>query len=132
LIWREDIGHNESARAIRTALAGFLISEVPTHEWPGTRMLAGGPALMLRFNFSDVALATLLKARRLYAWEAPARPEDPAFYAGDGRVWFGSVVHEQQAFFGPAAPAGPVIVSNVPGLRLQPPIDASDVAARDT
>lgn len=37
-------------------------------------------------------------AERLFAGQSPARPEDLAFYTGDGRCWFGSIAHEREAF----------------------------------
>lgn len=50
------------------------------------------------------ALAVLKAAPGLYAWQAPDRPEDLAFYDAGGEVWLGSVAYERMAFFGPAAP----------------------------
>ena len=117
LTWREDVGQNAGAAAIRSALEGSLIDQRVTREWPGTKMLAG-EALLLRYHFSEPALEVLTTARRLFAWRAPDRPEDPAFYDEQGKVWLGVVAHEGIAFFGPAAPQRRVIVSNVAKLKV--------------
>ena len=39
-----------------------------------------------------------MAAGGLYSWEAPARPEDLALYAADGRPWLGSIAHERDSF----------------------------------
>lgn len=117
LIWREDVGQNEIAAALRSELEGSLIDQRVTHEWPGTKMLAG-QALLLRYEFSERALEVLATARKLFAWKAPDRPEDPAFYDEQGQVWLGVVAHERIAFFGPGAPQREVILSNVPRLKV--------------
>jgi hypothetical protein len=117
LVWRDDVGQNADAEAVRSALLVSLIEERVTTEWPGTKLLAG-KALLLRYDFSEAALDVLSAARKLFAWKAPDRPEDPAFYDDHGEVWLGVVAHEGIAFFGPAAPRRNVILSNVPGLKV--------------
>ena len=118
LTWREDVGQSESARVVADTLAPALIAEDRVREWPGTRML-GAPVPLRRYHFTDDALRTLLEAPGLYAWQAPDRPEDLAFYGADGAVWLGSIAHERAAFFGPAAPAQEELSLAVPGLFIR-------------
>jgi hypothetical protein len=118
LTWREDVGQSQSARVVADALASTLIAEERVREWPGTRML-GAPVPLRRYRFTDDALSVLLAAPSLYAWQAPDRPEDLAFYAEDGAVWLGSIAHERAAFFGPAAPSRKELNLAVPGLFVR-------------
>jgi hypothetical protein len=62
-------------------------------------------------------LAVLGEAPGLYAWQAPERPEDLAFYDAEGAVWLGSIAHERAAFFGPAAPPLDVLRTWLPSDR---------------
>ena len=117
-MWRHDVGQNQAARAVAEALAPCLIAEERVREWPGTQML-GAPVPLRRYRFSDEALAVLMKAPGLYAWQAPDRPEDLAFYDEGGVVWLGSIAHEGAAFFGPAAPSAEEIRRAVPGLFVR-------------
>ena len=118
LIWRQDVGHGLSAHAVADALAPALIAQERVREWPGTKLL-GGSVPMRRYRLTDQALAVLLEAAGLYAWKAPDRPEDLAFYGADGTVWLGSIAHERMAFFGPAAPSADEIRAAVPTLAFR-------------
>jgi hypothetical protein len=118
LMWREDVGQSQSARDVADTLAPDLIAQERVREWPGTQML-GAPVPLRRYRFTDDALAVLLGAPGLYAWQAPDRPEDLAFYDEDGAVWLGSIAHERASFFGPAAPSAEEIREAVSGLFVR-------------
>jgi hypothetical protein len=81
--------------------------------------MLGAPVPLRRYRFTDDALAVLLEAPGLYAWQAPDRPEDLAFYGEHGDVWLGSIAHERAAYFGPAAPSQEELRLAVPGLFVR-------------
>lgn len=80
-------------------LEPFLIEETKTNEWPGTKVF-GPPEHTLRFYKLDrKSIKILSEASSVYSWLAPDRPEDLAFYKENKYLWFGSVAHENMAFF---------------------------------
>jgi len=119
LMWRDDIRQSAAAFVVAESLAADLIEERRVWEWPGTRVY-DAPKLLRSYRFTLRALTVLLAAPSLYAWRVPDRPEDLAFYGSDGTLWLGSIAHEANAFFGPAAPDEHILLAAVPGLRISP------------
>ena len=76
LVWRDQFSYRETPTAIEQSLQPFLIQEVHTDEWPGTRLL--GHKTRVRFyKLTDESLAVLAQLPSLYAWLYP-EPEDLA------------------------------------------------------
>jgi hypothetical protein len=97
LTWQRQLAFDAAAASIEVALKPFLIEEVETLTWPGTELL--GPTAVVRtYRVVSRSMEVLAGAGRLYAWQAPQRPEDLAFYAADGRCWLGSTAHERDGF----------------------------------
>lgn len=97
LVWRQQLSFDASAAVLKDALRPFLIHQTRSSAWPGTTLI-GHSAMVRTYRWSPDSARTLAAADRLFAWHAPARPEDLAFYAPDGRCWLGSIAHERQAF----------------------------------
>ncbi len=107
-------------------LAPWLIGELKVHEWPGTKLF-GGSATLYRFRAEKSAVPILSEAQRLYAWLAPDRPEDLAFYNEDGSVWLASA-HERFAYLDAVSLNELQIAHRIPGLYLRRrsrPVDLS-------
>ena len=97
LVWRHQLSFDASAAVIEGELRPFLLEEIETSDWPGTR-LVGVSATVRRYKLSADSARALATTDALFAWQSPARPEDLAFYAPDGRCWLGSTSHERDAF----------------------------------
>jgi hypothetical protein len=97
LVWRHQLSFDASAAVLERVLRPFLIDETETSEWPGTRLI-GHSAILRTYRLSADSARALATAEGLFAWQSPARPEDLAFYAPDGRCWLGSIAHERDAF----------------------------------
>jgi hypothetical protein len=97
LVWRDQLDFAQSARGIADALRPALVSTRRTDQWPGTQLL-GHFATVCVYRMSRAALGTLVSADGLYAWLAPKRPEDLAFYLSEDVPWLGSIAHERDAF----------------------------------
>jgi hypothetical protein len=106
-----------NAKQVEHALRSALIRQETTDTWPGTQLI--GHAAVVRFyELSAAAQVVLEDAGRLYAWLAPGRPEDLAFYTPTGRHWLASIAHERDAFIDPEAIDLRQLLASVPGLRL--------------
>lgn len=89
----------DQEKEINKKLQPFLIEEIKTNEWPGTKVF-GPPEHALRFYKLDRnSIKILSEASSVYSWLSPDRPEDLAFYKNNKYLWFGSVAHENMAFF---------------------------------
>jgi len=120
LTWRPRLTFDANAKQIERALRSSLIRQETTETWPGTQ-LVGHAALVRFYTLSPDAQAVLDAAARLYAWLAPNRPEDLAFYTHTGRYWLASIAHERDAFIDPGAVDVRQLLASVPDLRLQRP-----------
>ena len=117
LTWRHQLQFDAVAKQVEEALRPSLIRRNVTDTWPGTQLL--GHAAVVRFySLSPGAQLVLDDATRLYAWLAPARPEDLAFYTHAGQWWLASIAHEQQSFIHPDSVDVAGLLAAVPGLRL--------------
>ena len=117
LVWRDQLAFFPSAAACAETLQPDLVNERRTDEWPGTQLL-GHLATVRLYRMSPSALSTLAEAGGLYAWAAPERPEDLAFYVGEGNPWLGSIAHERDSFVYPHAVSLQELATKVQGLSL--------------
>jgi hypothetical protein len=118
LVWRKQLVKGANADNVRADLEPFLDAERETDTWPGTTLL-GHTAIVRSYRMCADSARLLATAKRLYAWEAPARPEDLAFYTPGGRWWFGSISHERDSFVDLDAIDVVRLAAAVPGLRLE-------------
>jgi hypothetical protein len=117
LTWRHQLDFNANAKQVERGLRSSLIRQETTDTWPGTELI--GHAAVVRFyTLSPAAQGVLESASRLYAWLAPGRPEDLAFYTPSGRYWLASIAHEREAFIDPHTVDVRQLLASVPGLRL--------------
>jgi len=118
LVWRKQLAFGANADIVRRDLAPFLDAEGESDAWPGTKIF-GHTAIVRSYRLSPDSVRILATAERLYAWEAPERPEDLAFYTPAGRWWLGSIAHERDAFVDTDAVDVARLAAAVTGLRLE-------------
>jgi hypothetical protein len=123
LVWRDQVEFVESAIAVEKALRSGLVKESQTDHWPGTQLL-GHVATVRLYRLSLPALSVLAEAKNLYAWVAPDRPEDLAFYLWEDNPWLGSVAHERDAFLYPNSIDLEELFAEVSGLKVNTPNSA--------
>jgi len=78
-----------------------LESKESTMRWPGTIVYdETDQGILLKFRVT-AKLVTELRgaAESPFEWLGPELPEDLSFLRSDGRPWFVSIAHEQDAFF---------------------------------
>jgi hypothetical protein len=97
LVWREQLQFAPSAAAVRKALRGLQLRQVKRDRWPGT-ILVGHYASVVTYRTAPEALPTLLEPGSLFAWRAPAYPEDLSFSTDPGAVCLATVSHEADAW----------------------------------
>ena len=117
LTWRKQLTFDASANEIHRDLQPFLDVQHETDTWPGTT-LVGHSAIVRSYRLCPETVRVLAAAERLYAWLAPSRPEDLAFYSATGRWWLASIAHEGQSFVDADAVDLQALMSAVPGLQL--------------
>lgn len=118
LVWNAQPRWENSAKEMKQALKPFLVSNLRTDEWPGTRLI-GGTALVRRYQVSDESVKLLQKVGGLYSWLQPKLPEDLAFYTGEV-VWLASISHEQEAWFLEESLRTAEIYAYVPEIKIKP------------
>jgi hypothetical protein len=117
LTWRHQLDFDAAAQDIEDGLRPSLVRQQATDMWPGTQLI--GHAAVVRFySLSPAAEAVLNDATRLYAWLAPGRPEDLAFYTAGGSSWLGSIAHERASFIDDDHVDVSELLAAVPGLDL--------------
>ena len=97
LVWRDQLQFAATAAAVREALHPLQVRHVRRDRWPGT-VLVGHYASVITYRASPAALATLLEPGSLFAWRAPAYPEDLSFSSDRNRVCFATISHEATAW----------------------------------
>jgi hypothetical protein len=117
LVWRDQLQFDRSAQAIEDLLSPYLVREERTDEWPGTKLM-GHLATVRHYRVAGEAMRVLDGAAGLYAWSAPERPEDLAFYTADGAVWLASIAHEKDAWFVGWPGVEAAVRSRISGLML--------------
>lgn len=118
LVWRIRFRLENSAYEIKHALKPFLISNVRTDEWPGTKLI-GHEAIVRRYRVSDESVKLLQTASSLYSWLAPNLPEDLAFYSSGEVVWLASISHEHKAWFLEESLRTAEIYAYVPNIKIE-------------
>ena len=118
LVWRKQFKFEPSAYDIKHALKPFLISNVRTDEWPGTKLI-GHEAIVRRYRVTDESVGLLYPAGRLYAWHEPHLPEDLAFYSSGGGAWLASISHDEIAWFLDEALLPAEIYAYVPDIKIK-------------
>ena len=116
LTWRTRTNYDPEAATIAAALEPDLVAESQSDRWPGTQLLQPDAVVRL-YRLSPSAREVLASAEHLYAWQAPARPEDLAFYTPDRSVWLGSTAHEADSFLYPVATSVDDVVAKA-GLTI--------------
>jgi len=84
--------------AIRTieALGAYCVY---ASEWPGTRLIGGRSARVYHIPVTFESIGFVSNAvNSLYAWLAPALPEDLCFLRDDGTEILASISHEKDAY----------------------------------
>jgi len=117
VVWRDQLEFAPEARGLEQNLSPYLIREEESSEWPGTRLLSG-KARVCYFRLVPQSAAILRSAGSLYAWRAPGRPEDLAFYTPEGNCFLGSIAHESDAFLDSTVISTAELQAEVPGLRF--------------
>jgi len=118
LVWRDQHEIVRSAIAVEEALRPDLVREKQTDQWPGKRLL-GDLATVRLYKLSPSALSVLAEAKSLFAWVAPDRPEDLAFYVGEDNPWLGSISHEMDSFLYSDAIDLEELRATVRGLKME-------------
>jgi len=118
LVWRDQHEFVRSALAVEIALRPDLVREKQTDQWPGTRLL-GHLATVRLYQLSPSALSVLAEAKSLFAWVAPNRPEDLAFYVEEDKPWLGSISHEMDSFLYSGALDLEELYADVRGLKVK-------------
>lgn len=117
LAWRRQLPFDSARYGVVKALRASMIRQHETDEWPCTK-LVGQTAIVRFYEISRSARGVLEAADRLYAWIAPGRPEDLAFYTPAGQCWLCSIAHEREAFIDADVVDAARVVSAVRGLQL--------------
>ena len=118
LVWRDQFKFEHSAYEIKHALKPFLVSNVRTDEWLGTKLI-GHEAIVRSYRVSDESVKLLCVPGRLYAWLRPKLPEDLAFYSSGNLGWLASISHEDRAWFLDESLLAEEIYAHVPGIRIR-------------
>jgi hypothetical protein len=118
LVWRKQFHFETSARQIANSLRPFLISNLSTDEWPGTKLI-GHEAIVRQYRVTDKSIKILGSVNGLYSWLQPKLPEDLAFYLSDRIGWLASVSHECDAWFLDTSLSLDEIREHVPGIEIK-------------
>ena len=118
LVWRHQLEFGPAAEILRKRLAPYLLRTEGVSEWPGTKLLTTMATIRF-YTAAEAAMSILGEAGSLYAWKAPERPEDLAFYGPGDEVLFGSIAHEADSWFGEGAFTAEEVRAAVPALVLR-------------
>jgi hypothetical protein len=97
LVWRDQLQFGATAAALRDVLRRFQLRQMKSDRWPGT-VLLGQYASVISYRAAPEALATLLEPGSLFAWRAPAFPEDLSFTSNRETVCLATISHEATAW----------------------------------
>jgi hypothetical protein len=108
------------ARALQASLAPYLRASDQLSEWPGTRLVDGGYALVNRYTFDGTTCQLLTTVTgRLYEWLHPQLPEDLFIERADGNTWLSSVAHEREAYLHVGPDEAVRVARSVTGLEIE-------------
>ena len=117
LVWRKNFKFEDSAKALKKKLKPYLEKTEITDNWPGTKVF-GVPEDKVRFYKTNVQSIEILKEiKSLFKWLAPKYPEDLAFYHKNNPI-FGSVSHEEIAFFIGGPECEKIVSEQFQGLKI--------------
>jgi hypothetical protein len=97
LVWRDQLDFNENSARFGKSLEQFLIKELHTDEWPGTKIF-GSKAKVRTYKVNSDSLSVLSQLNNVFEFLSPNFPEDLAFYS-NGKVKFSSIAHEKDAWY---------------------------------
>lgn len=118
LVWQHQFEFAPAAEILRERLSPYLLRTEDVSEWPGTKLFT--TMAMIRFYATaGPAMSILAEAGSLYAWEAPERPEDLAFYGPGDEVLFGSIAHEADSWFEEGAFTAEEVRAAVPAIEIR-------------
>ncbi|MGI8898266.1 MAG: hypothetical protein ACR2IB_07715 [Pyrinomonadaceae bacterium] len=118
LVWRDQFEFEPSAYEIKHALKPFLVSNIRTDEWPGTKLFAHD-AIVRRYRVADESIELLHASGGLYSWLQPNLPEDLAFYTSGDVVWLATISHEHEAWFLDESLLPAEIYGYVPDIKIR-------------
>ncbi|MGI8732195.1 MAG: hypothetical protein ACR2LM_02705 [Pyrinomonadaceae bacterium] len=118
LVWRDQLRHENSALEIKHVLKLFILSNVRTDEWPGTKLI-GHEAIVRRYRVADESVKLLQPAGSLYSWLEPHLLEDLVFYSSGDAAWLVSISHEHQAWFLDGSLMKAEIYAYVPNIQIK-------------
>jgi hypothetical protein len=100
LVWRDGLKFDDRAIEMRRDLDRYETNRRRVSHWAGTRVFkAAGPiATIISFRICEESRGVLKRPGSLFAWIAPAFPEDIAFYKHDGELAFASCTHDRLAW----------------------------------
>jgi len=117
-VWRKQFQFEPSAHQIANSLKPFLISNVKTDEWLGTKLI-GHEAIVRQYRVADKSINILCSVSSLYSWLQPQFPEDLAFNSSGNIGWLASVSHERDAWFLDESLSLDEVYSNVSGIEIR-------------
>ena len=118
LVWRDQLEFAPSAYEIEHALKPFLVSNIRTDEWPGTKLI-GHEAIVRRYRLTNESVELLHVAEGLYDWLQPNLPEDLVFYSSGDVVWLTTISHEHEAWFEDESLLPAEIYAYAPGIKIK-------------
>jgi hypothetical protein len=101
LVWRDKFEFNDSAIQIKHDLWKHEICRRRATHWPGTYYMQNADtpkADIITFRVDAISRKILARPKSLFSWQAPAYPEDLAFYKKDGQLAFATSSHERIAW----------------------------------
>ena len=99
VVWRDATGFDETAFQLRRELDRHETNRRRVGHWPGTFISANAPqATLISYRLDAAARQILARPESLFAWQAPAYPEDLAFYLRDGRLGFATCTQDHLAW----------------------------------
>ena len=111
--WKEE----KTANKLYQKLLPFFLREEDTDEWPGTKIF-GATATVAFYKLTEKSKSVLSQIH-LFEMVMPFYPEDLALYKNDGSCWFGSVAHEQMAFFMDESLNADIIKSRLTNIEVE-------------
>ena len=118
LVWRKQFQFESSAHQVANSLKPFLISNVRTDEWLGTKLI-GHEAIVRQYRTTDKSIKILGSLSGLYSWLQPKFPEDLAFYSTGNVGWLASISHERDAWFLDESLSLDEIYDHVSGIEIR-------------
>lgn len=117
LVWRKNFKFEESAKTVQKKLKSYLERTEITDNWPGTKVFCIPEDKVIFYKTNEKSIEILKEVKSLFKWLAPRYPEDLAFYYNNKPI-FGSVSHEEMAFFIGEAGSEQKVLEQFSGLKI--------------